>query len=126
LQDNVYFLGWVDSASSAILPLFDIFIQSSLWEAMSVVILEAMMAGKAIVATKVGENVHVIDNGINGYLVEPGSTEKLVYYMDKLIRSKPLRDKLGTDAQLKSHKNYTIQNMINNYEELYLDIQRKK
>ena len=72
LSDTVFFLGWVTEAPARILPLFDIFIQTSLWEAMSMVILEAMAAGKPIVATEVGENGHVIKAWGNGVSLTTG------------------------------------------------------
>src|SRR5512139_1748638 len=54
LEGTVFFLGWVKEASRRALPACDVFVQSSHWEAMSVVVIEAMAAGKAIVATTVG------------------------------------------------------------------------
>lgn len=62
----------MNNASINILPIFDIFFQPSLWEAMSIVILEAMACGKPIVATAVGENRYIIDDNRTGFVVEPG------------------------------------------------------
>ena len=80
-------MGWVTEAPARILPLFDIFIQTSLWEAMSMVILEAMAAGKPIVATEVGENRHVIKHGESGFLSQPGDTKAMAGYVERLLNN---------------------------------------
>ena len=55
LEDTVTLAGWVHYAAHVALPDVDVFFQPSLWEAMSIALLEGMAAGKAIVATRVGE-----------------------------------------------------------------------
>ena len=52
----VEFTGWLPDAALTALPRFDLFVQSSNWEAMSMVALEAMAAGRPILATAVGDN----------------------------------------------------------------------
>src|SRR5688500_3461501 len=66
LEDTVLFPGWVANAAEVVLPSVDIFFQPSLWEAMSVVILEAMAARRPVVATRVGENTRIIEDGVDG------------------------------------------------------------
>jgi glycosyltransferase involved in cell wall biosynthesis len=44
------------------LPSFDIYFQPSLWEAMSISILEAMAAGKSVVQPTLGEAPHLIEH----------------------------------------------------------------
>lgn len=122
LQDTVFFTGWVNNASSSILPVLDIFIQSSLWEAMPMVVLEAMMAGKPIVATSVGENKHIIDHGENGFLVEPKDVGSMASMLDILIRNSELRAKLGAAARAKYEDFFTAKKMAECYEKLYLDV----
>ena len=72
LQDTVVITGWIPNAAARALPAFDVFFQPSRWEAMSIVILEAMAGGKAIVATRVGDNPHVLEDGVSGLLVDSG------------------------------------------------------
>ena len=61
LDETVTFTGLMTNAASCALPSFDIYFQPSLWEAMSISILEAMAAGKSVVSTEVGEAPHLID-----------------------------------------------------------------
>src|ERR1700693_2976096 len=60
------------------LPLLDLFVLPSLYEGFGLVLLEAMMAGKPIVASKVGGIPEVVVEGETGLLVPPQDTRALV------------------------------------------------
>lgn len=122
LQDIVIFLGWVENAASRVLPVFDIFVQPSIWEAMSMVLLEAMAVGKPIVTTNVGENKYIIDNGVNGFIVEPRDVSMMALVIEKLISDPNLRSALGTAAKKKYEHRCTALNMTTKYEQIYLDV----
>lgn len=122
LADTVFYLGWVKNAASKILPAIDIFVQSSLWEAMSVVLIEAMAAGKPITTTNVGENRHVIDHGENGLIVEPGNIDSMVEALEKLILSKDLRIDFGLRARQKYEKFFNSKIMAQKYEKVYMEL----
>jgi glycosyltransferase involved in cell wall biosynthesis len=119
LQERVRFLGWVPEASRGILPVCDIFVQSSLWEAMSVVVLEAMAAGKAVVATSVGENVHVLDQERTGLLVQPRDPAALAGALARLLTDATLRAQLGQAAAVRYADEFTVEHMISRHQDLY-------
>ena len=119
VEHMVHFVGWVKDASSTVLPLFDIFVQSSLWEAMSVVILEAMAAKKPIVATRVGENGVVIVDGKTGLLVPAGDEKSLADAIMKLLCDPDLRNKLSNAARRRYETEFTGRAMARRYEALY-------
>lgn len=60
-----------------LLPLFDLFISSSLWEGLPTVIMESIAAGVPVVATRVSGSEELLDYGAYGILVEPAQTEAL-------------------------------------------------
>lgn len=122
LADTVFYLGWVKNAASKILPAIDIFVQSSLWEAMSVVLIEAMAAGRPITTTDVGENRHVIDHGENGFVVEPGNINMMSEALERLILHKDLRAEFGVKAQQKYEQYFTSKIMAQKYENAYLEL----
>ena len=122
LADVVTFAGWVKNASEAALPAFDIYFQPSLWEAMSIAILEAMSAGKPVVATRAGETPHVIDNGTDGLLANVGDIEAMATAITSLARDPELRRRLGTAGRRKALERYTVSHMTGEYESLYLDV----
>lgn len=121
LDDTVSFVGWFDNAATRALPDFDVFFQPSRWEAMSIAVLEAMAAGKAIIATRVGDNRHVLEDGITGLLVESGDTDKMA---DALLRlsERELRDSLGKEARARFHQRFELQHMTDAYERLYAEL----
>jgi len=122
LDDVVALTGWVTSAADVALPSFDVFFQPSRWEAMSVVVLEAMAAGKAVVATRVGENPQVIDDGTNGLLVSPGDVEGMAHALLRLLDDAGLRRRLGEAARQKVKERFTVAHMTRAYERAYLDV----
>ena len=122
LEDTVIFAGWVPGAADVALPAFDIFFQPSLWEAMSIAILEAMAAAKPVVATTVGENPHVITDGVDGLLVSPGDVDLMAHALRKLIDDPALRARLGHSAVEKVAHQFTVEHMTRAYESIYLDV----
>jgi glycosyltransferase involved in cell wall biosynthesis len=69
-------------------------------------IFEYMAVGKPVVATRVENVSQIIENGVDGLLVEPGDYEELAQAILKLLKSSDLAKQLGDNAYLKS-KNYS-------------------
>ncbi len=122
LQETVIFTGWVKNASARLLPVFDIFYQPSLWEAMSVVVIEALAAGKPVVATRVGENMHVVQDGKSGFIVEPRNTEQSVSALLKLVRDEGMRARFGLEGRRFFKSKCMVSHMVKKYEDLYLGL----
>jgi glycosyltransferase involved in cell wall biosynthesis len=119
LHDNVRMLGWVTEASRRALPACDVFVQSSLWEAMSVVVLEAMALGKPMVVTRVGENEHTVEDGRTGLLVPPGDATALASALGRLLDDRQLRSRLGDAARRRYDELFTAERMAEEYASLY-------
>jgi glycosyltransferase involved in cell wall biosynthesis len=121
LEDTVAITGWLPNAAVRALPAFDVFFQPSRWEAMSIAVLEAMASGKAIVATRVGDNAHVLEHDISGLLVDSGDTQGMV---DALARAgdSELRLRLGQAAQAVYEQKFTLEHMIRGYENVYREL----
>jgi glycosyltransferase involved in cell wall biosynthesis len=122
LTDTVYFLGWVNDVAARLLPKVDVFFQPSLWEAMSIVILEAMAGGKPIVATRVGENPKVIEDERDGLLVDPKNIDQMDSALSRLIHEPGLGVRLGNEARRKFYQSFTADRMARDYERLYLEV----
>jgi glycosyltransferase involved in cell wall biosynthesis len=119
LTDMVHFLGWVPNAASTILPHLDIFCQSSLWEANSIVLLEAMAVGLPIVTTEVGESRHVIANGQSGLIVKPRDPQALADALMLLIQQKELRGRMRRSARQTFLEKFTVDRMVAHYQHVY-------
>lgn len=122
LGGHVRFLGWVPQASARLLPDCHIFVQSSLWEAMSIVVLEAMAAGKPIVVTTVGENPHVVLAGESGLTVPPADALALANSLLQLLHDKNMRTRLGQAARARYEDQFTVRHMIEAHERLYHEL----
>jgi glycosyltransferase involved in cell wall biosynthesis len=124
LADRVRFLG-----TRRDLPLIyralDLFVQPSLWEGLPLALLQAMGAGLPVLATRVSGVREVIADGINGRLVEPGDPQALARVLLELYRQPELRARLATKAPATIRENYSLEAMLAQLEQLYLDLDQK-
>ena len=125
LNENVLMLGYRQDAVE-IMKIFDIFVMSSIKEGFPFILLEAMAAGKAIVATKVGGIPEMIEDRKEGILVNSGDVKALSEAILGLINNKTLADTLAKNAREKIEKRFLSQDMINNTEKLYNELILKK
>jgi glycosyltransferase involved in cell wall biosynthesis len=121
---NVEFVGWLPEAARRLLPNCDIFVQSSLWEAMSIVVLEAMAAAKPLVVTSVGENPHILRHRESALLVPPGDSESLAEAIGELLVNRSLASRLGAQARADYESEHRVLRMIKKYEVEYASLAR--
>lgn len=69
------------------------------WYPSSMKVFEYMSAGKAVVATRVGQISEIIQDGVNGCLFDPEQSEELIQKVQTLIDSAALRRRLGEQAR---------------------------
>jgi L-malate glycosyltransferase len=96
MLDRVHFVGIVEGICK--IQLYQhclFFVCSSRREPFAVVNLEALAAGKPLVATAVGGNVEVVSEGGNGFLVPPDDPEALSRRMLTLLKDPALRARMG-------------------------------
>jgi glycosyltransferase involved in cell wall biosynthesis len=101
-------------------PVFDIFVLTSLWEGMPYAMLEAMAAGRAVVAFSTGGIVDVISDGVNGMLVEPKNIEELASTLCTLGKDPQKRKDLGMAAKELIAGSYTVEAMVRQIEQVYM------
>ncbi|MDP8248106.1 MAG: glycosyltransferase family 4 protein [Candidatus Tritonobacter lacicola] len=96
IEERVLFLGRVPSEElTAQYRSADIFILSSLLEGFGIVLLEAMSFGLPIIATKAGSIPELVEDGINGFLVDRASSVGLARAIKKLISDPALKKKMS-------------------------------
>ena len=94
IEKNVVFTGfWSDVPE--ITAILDISVLPSFYEGMGRVVLEAMAAGKPMVACRVGGVPEFVEDGVTGYLISPGDVDALVERLKTLIGDSDLRQKMG-------------------------------
>ncbi|MDO8521787.1 MAG: glycosyltransferase [bacterium] len=99
ISSHVLLLGRMDIQD--VLPLADVYVDSSISTDLPVAIMEAMREGKAIVATSVGDVPVFIQNQKTGILVEPKNPASLAAGIEMLLTDAALRAKLGEGAKKK-------------------------
>lgn len=103
-----------------IINLLDIVVLPSLSEGFSNTLIEAMAAGKPVIATNVGGNPEAAIDGITGILVPPANERALAEAIIKLVDDKGLRIKLGIKGKEEVQGRFNLQKMIKANEALYL------
>lgn len=115
--DEVNFLGARNDVPD-LLYTNDMWVMSSRWEGLSIALLEASASGIPIIATDVGSNNEVIENGYNGTLVEKENPEALASEMYNLMVHPALRRMYSENARKYSDK-FDINNCVAGYTNLY-------
>lgn len=118
---RVRFLGESERVAD-VLALTDIFVLPSLVEGMPLALLEAMRAGRAVVATRVGGVPEVVHDDDNGVLVEPADAEALAEALAALAAAPARRAELGARARATVEGTYTEERYISALAELYRDL----
>ncbi len=102
LQDKIVITGKVSREEAlAYLPYMDIFAIPSLNDGCPNALLEAMLAERAVIGTKVDAIAEIIEDGVNGLLINPYSSEELSIAIALLINSPLLRQNFGKLAKQK-------------------------
>ena len=78
-----------------------------------------LVAGVASIATRVGGNSELIEDGVSGLLIAPGATESLAGYLQTLATHPCWRRELGRKARKRVEDCYSLQRMLTNYGNLY-------
>jgi sugar transferase (PEP-CTERM/EpsH1 system associated) len=109
-----------------LLNAMDVFVLPSIAEGMSNTLLEAFATGVPAVATNVGGNPEILENGRYGYLFSPGDAAALADRLLILLRDDQLRMKLGTAARHRVVEKFSLDAMLNRYSDLYLGLARER
>ncbi len=115
---NIHFIG-VRSDMPAVYKSLDLVVLPSLNEAMPMCLLEAMAAGKTVVATRVGAVSQLVKSGENGILVEAGEIDELAEGMLKILKDSALRQRMEAAARQTVVDEYSSAAMARQYLQLY-------
>jgi glycosyltransferase involved in cell wall biosynthesis len=97
----------------------DIFVQPSVREGLPQALLEAMAAGKPVVATDVSSHASVLEDGRCGMLVPPNDPAALEEALVRLATDPATAAGLGRVAALRVRERYSLERMAREYEALY-------
>jgi len=121
LERTVSFLGFRQDIPR-ILATFDVFVFPSLEEALGAAILEAMAAGKAVVASRVGGIPEAVVDRETGLLVPPADSGALAEAVRKLLQDPDLRRRMGEQGRLRVEEQFSLNRMLDRTAALYRDL----
>lgn len=117
-RGNLRFVGAIKDIGAK-LAAFDIIVVPSINEGFSLVVIEAMAAGVAVIASQVGGMIDLIEDHKTGVFIQPESAEQISNTINKLLNDSELRLLLGSQAQSVALKNYSREPIIDEIERLY-------
>jgi glycosyltransferase involved in cell wall biosynthesis len=118
LSDKIHFLGSRRDVPD-LLAASDVFVLPSLWEGLSVALLEAMAAAKPIVATAVSGTSQAIVHNETGILIPPGDAAALARAIDELLSNPARAQELGETAQRRVEVSFGAGKLAREYLALY-------
>jgi glycosyltransferase involved in cell wall biosynthesis len=117
LADRVQLLGFRSDVAD-LLAAADVFVLPSLSEGSPLALMEAMFAGKAIVASRTGGIPELVRHGGEALLPSPGDASDLATALRAVLVDGELRARLGTAAQ-RAASSFTLERMTDEYERIY-------
>lgn len=121
LNDCIQFTGQVPQESiPRLMHQADVFALSSLSESFGIVNLEAMAAGLPIVATNVGGIPDIVEEGVNGYLVNAKNPEEIAERVVILLQDDEMREEISANNREKA-ESYTWDKVTGTVEGIYFE-----
>lgn len=105
-----------------VLAAADIFVLPSLWEGLPIGLLEAMAMRKAVIGTRVDGTREVLQDGVNGLVVEPGDVDALAAAIVRLVNDRGLLESLSVRAEETVRDRFNAAAMTREIEHIYLKI----
>lgn len=102
-----------------LLPGFDVYVNSSITEGVSLTILEAMAAERPVVATAVGGNPEVVQDEVTGLLCPARDAAALAGAMTNLAADAPRAARLGVAGRERVLAHFTLDQMVHRYAQIY-------
>jgi len=121
LRDSITFLGFV-AKPEEFFRRIDIFVMPSLFEGLGVAALEAMGAGKPVVATRVGGLAESIIDGQTGILVAPRDGRAIADAVSRLVDHPTMARQMGLIGRQRVSDHFTLAQMAAQNEAYYYDL----
>ena len=124
LSDKITFTGFINySEIIKKLSSSDVFIlPSQRLEGFPMTIVEAMFTALPVIASDIGGNSDAVEDGVTGFLTEPGNVQNLAEKIQFLIKNREKRQEMGRNSRNKAVKEFTISHMLDEYERIFTEV----
>jgi glycosyltransferase involved in cell wall biosynthesis len=123
IAERVRFLGERHDVARLLVHC-DLFVLPSLYEGLPLTVLEAMAAGKPVVATSVGGTDEAVLNDITGLLVAPANPERLAAAINALLSDPDRASRLAAAGQTRVRQMFSAETMVRGVESVYEELLR--
>jgi glycosyltransferase involved in cell wall biosynthesis len=113
---------FTDEEKASLYDAFDVFALPSTAESFGLAYLEAWLCKKPVIGARIGSTQCVIDENIDGLLVEPMDPQDLACKIIELLSDRPKREMMGMKGYSKTLARYAWRNVIDRVEALYRDL----
>ena len=118
LKEQVFLTGFRSDVAN-LLRCSDVVALVSQTESAPLTLLEGMSSGLPVVATSVGGIPEIVEDGVNGFLVQPKSPESIAEKILELNSDRDLRRRLGEAARRTVLERYTAEKVVGQYLDIY-------
>ncbi len=119
LNKRVIFKGLIDKVENLLRDV-DFTIIASTREGLPLSVIEAMASGRPVIGSNTGGIPEAINHGENGFLFPPTDVDALAHCIAQLLNNRNLLEKMGMNGHKIFLEKFTLNKMINEFEDLYL------
>ena len=105
-----------------LLSAIDVFLLTSLWEGLPRVIPQSLSMRVPVIANRADGTVEAIDDGITGFLCDPGCLDSMAEACSRLLRNPQLRREMGRRGRERAIQEFSLDRMVGDIEALYTDL----
>ncbi|HKQ34840.1 MAG TPA: glycosyltransferase family 4 protein, partial [Nitrospiraceae bacterium] len=118
---RVHIVGFQDPVQPFLAAL-DLYVHPALMEGFGIAVVEAMAAGKAVVATTTGGLPEVVAQEETGLLVPPGDADSLAAAVVSLLQDRVRRDQMGRQGRVRAHERFSLEASVAHMEQVYEEV----
>ena len=122
LADRVLFSGFRPDIASVMSALDVLVLASSSPEPFGRVLIEAMAAGKPVVATDAGATREIVEDGVQGVLVPPGDAKALAHAIVHILAHPDLAAAMGREGRARVRDRFNAQQYVDGVQAVYCDV----
>lgn len=126
IEKNVIYTGDVEDIKAAYTALDISVLPSALPEPFGGVVIESMAFGKPVVGTRIGGTKEQIEDGVNGYLVEPNNPSELAKALELLISDSEKRQTMGMNGKKRFEMMFEFEAFYTKILSIYAKIARQE
>ena len=121
IEENTHLLGYQTNVVN-LLREADLFVHPSYKEGFGIVVVEAMIEAKPIIVSNAGALPEIIEDGVNGFLVNPFDANQWAKRVLMLIDNSSLSKEIGLMAEKVVKEKFSIEQYIYNHKKLYKEL----